>query len=234
MPDNTLYESCQSAESNSDPFWISYADLMTALSLLFLVVMSIAIVKITAQDIEDAKARREQIQVFLKTIENRAAEKKLDIDVDAMNHTIGFGSKSQFAHDSYELTADTVNQLQPFVGLLLKTIREFEDKSWLKRIHIEGFTDETGTYLYNIGLSLRRAQAVLCAMFEQNLVGDDVSLLQQLLIIDGASTTAIKLTPEESRRVEIRLEFRKLNDSTAPNRAINIALGKCSTKYQQK
>ena len=44
------------------PFWISFADLMTALMVLFLVVMSVALLSVTktVSEIERIKAQRER------------------------------------------------------------------------------------------------------------------------------------------------------------------------------
>ena len=35
---------------------------------------------------------------------------------------------------------------------------------WLKQIVVEGFASPEGDYLYNLNLSLRRSQRVLCAL----------------------------------------------------------------------
>jgi outer membrane protein OmpA-like peptidoglycan-associated protein len=62
------------------PFWISYADLMTALMVLFLVAMSVAMMTVTynAEDVERQKRELEQRNVQLKDeqekLQNREAE----------------------------------------------------------------------------------------------------------------------------------------------------------------
>jgi hypothetical protein len=37
-------------------------------------------------------------------------------------------------------------------------------RRWLKRVVVEGFTDNTGSYLYNLNLSLDRSQRVMCVL----------------------------------------------------------------------
>ena len=45
-------------------------------------------------------------------------------------------------------------------------------KKWLKQIVVEGFTDQQGTYLFNLNLSLQRSQRVLCALLAEPLPGE--------------------------------------------------------------
>jgi len=205
------------AETSESPFWISYADLMTALVMLFLVVMSISMVTIAVQAME----AREQAE---------AEKEGLDLTVNRATHTISFGEKARFAHDSFRLSASAEKGLQAFVPLLLDVHASEAGHRWLKRVHIEGYTDETGTYLYNVYLSLNRAQAVVCALFATDLDPERRRKLRSLLMIDGATVTSIKKTPEESRRVEVRLEFRQLGDKQEPLLVPEMSggLGQCA------
>jgi Mn2+/Fe2+ NRAMP family transporter len=52
----------RSKDEAEKPFWISYADLMTALMVLFLVVMSVALLAVTktVSQIEQEKAQRQE------------------------------------------------------------------------------------------------------------------------------------------------------------------------------
>ncbi|WP_130471966.1 OmpA/MotB family protein [Candidatus Magnetaquicoccus inordinatus] len=219
-------------EDGGNPFWISYADLMTALAMLFLVVMSIAIVAIATRPMVEKQERESAIEVILNRLEERAKEKNLGLEINRATHTISFGEKASFAFNSYQLSAAAQESLRSFVPLLLELeppVASAEERNWLKRIHIEGYTDSSGSYLYNVNLSLNRAQAVVCALFSVELPQAQQEKLRQLLIIDGASVTGIKQSAEESRRVEVRLEFRQPDDRggevTIPP---TMPLGRCA------
>ena len=220
-------------EDGGNPFWISYADLMTALAMLFLVVMSISIVAIASRPLVEKKERDTAIQAILDRLEHRAKEKNLSLEINHATHTISFGDKASFAFNSYQLSMAAQESLRGFVPLLLELEPESleKEKNWLKRIHIEGYTDATGSYLYNVNLSLNRAQAVVCALFSAELPDNQQDKLRQLLIIDGASVTGIKQSAEESRRVEVRLEFRQADDlgidSLPP---VNMPIGRCAIR----
>lgn len=236
-------------ETGSDPFWISYADLMTALVMLFLVVMSISMIAVAARSAEEKRLlqvekrllemekkeresvkriREEEIAALLVQLEEKAKEGGLDIAINRANQTISFGEKARFAHNSTYLSEGAREQLRQLVPLLLEVRNSDTGKRWMKRVHIEGYTDETGTYLYNVNLSLRRAQAVICALLAGNLDEDRVRQFRELIIIDGATVTGIKASREESRRVEVRLEFRELGDDEKMLPVPVMEVGKCA------
>ncbi|MGN7613158.1 OmpA family protein [Magnetococcales bacterium HHB-1] len=217
-------------ETTESPFWISFADLMTALVMLFLVVMSISMVAVSSRSLVEKKAQETDIESILVGLDQAAKKRDLEIHINQTNHTISFGEKVRFAHNSYQLSKEAIKKLQDFVPLLLKVKASHEGQRWLKRVHIEGYTDETGTYLYNVHLSLNRAQAVVCALIATPLTQTQRNALRQMLIIDGASTTSIKSSPSESRRVEVRLEFRHLGEAIKPTYQprVNMPLGRCA------
>lgn len=216
-------------EDGGNIFWISYADLMTALAMLFLVVMSISMVAIASRPMVEKKERENAIQAILSRLELRAKKKNLELEINRSTYTIHFGDKAIFALNSFQLSDAAQKALQAFVPLLLELEPREKGKNWLKRIHIEGYTDATGTYLYNVSLSLNRAQAVVCALFSAELPSSQLSTLRQLLIIDGASVTGIKESAEGSRRVEVRLEFRQKDDLGHENPPpVDMPIGRCA------
>ncbi|MBF0262711.1 MAG: OmpA family protein, partial [Magnetococcales bacterium] len=162
-----------------------------------------------------------------------AEESGLDLRVNHEDHSINFGDKARFAFNSYQLTAEAVETLRAFVPVLLEARAGAEGERWMERVHIEGYTDAAGSYLYNVDLSLKRAQSVLCALLSVDLPPEKLRRLQELLIIDGASVTAIKSSPEESRRVEMRLEFRRVGDATSIKRPPDLPMGRCALAVEE-
>ncbi|MBF0627304.1 MAG: OmpA family protein [Magnetococcales bacterium] len=220
-------------EGPGNPFWISYADLMTALVMLFLVVMSISMVAIASRPMVEKKQRAGDIRMILTQLDLMAEDAGLDLRVNQENHSIHFGDKARFAFNSYQLTPEAVEILRAFVPVLLEVRAGQEGGRWMERVHIEGYTDAAGSYLYNVDLSLKRAQSVLCALLSVDLPPEKLRRLQELLIIDGASVTAIKSSPEESRRVEMRLEFRRVGDESRLATPPDLPMGRCAIPMEE-
>src|SRR6516225_5939437 len=85
-----------SKEEAEKPFWISFSDLMSALMVLFLVVMSVALLAVTKRvnEAEVAKAQREkEIAELLQRVEDAAQEFE-GIQVEGRN--IHFGDRARF------------------------------------------------------------------------------------------------------------------------------------------
>lgn len=218
------------------PFWISFADLMTALMVLFLVVMGVALLAVTKNVSEREKAEeqhRKDIELIIKRFAE-AAKRYDGIKVDKDRHVIDFGDRARFAFGRSNLAMDQENVLRQFVPEILTLADADLGKRVLKRVVVEGYTDKTGSYLSNLNLSLQRSQRVLCAMFA---VGG-ASLLSEaqkeevrsLFLVGGYSFNAAKDTDEESRRVEMRLEFLGIGEHRpqAPGDARNF--GECALR----
>jgi outer membrane protein OmpA-like peptidoglycan-associated protein len=199
------------------PFWISFADLMSALMVLFLVVMSAALLSVTktiTKREQQEKQRAEDIEQIVERFKE-AASRFPGISVTGVGdrRVIDFGERAQFPFNSSSLSGEQQKLLREFVPEILVRANDELGKRILKRIVVEGFTDKTGKYLFNLNLSLQRSQRVLCAMFgkplatERPLTVDEKNQIRALFLVGGYSFNAAKDTDEESRRVEMRLEF---------------------------
>lgn len=222
------------------PFWISFADLMTALMVMFLLVMSVALLAVTKTVSEEqrlAGARREAIEKLLNQIE--AASQHDDqfqgIHVNRDRQTIDFGDRARFDTASHQLSKDQAQLLRVFIPQVLAIANSDLGKDWLKRIVVEGFADKRGSYLLNLNLSLQRSQRVLCVLLakpepgETELSPEQREAIRQLFLVGGYSSNSQKDTLEESRRIELRLEFRGIKES--PRQAVapqEASIGLCA------
>jgi outer membrane protein OmpA-like peptidoglycan-associated protein len=211
-------------DEGEKPFWISFADLMSALMVLFLVVMSVALSSVTAQESSEGQ-RNKDIQTILNGLEEEAKNFP-GIVVDETRQVISYGTRAQFELNSSTLTSEQQALLRAFVPAILRQANSDLGKRVLKRIVVEGYTDKTGSYLSNLNLSLQRSQRVLCSMFAKPLAGemaltqDQLEDIRALFLVGGYSFNAAKDTDALSRRVEMRLEFFGIGetrtDSNAP------------------
>ena len=218
------------------PFWISYADMMTSLMVLFLVVMSVTLLAVTKKMDEkelQKKNRLEEIQLLLDKVQS-AANEFPGMHVDMERHSIDFGPKANFEFQEYSVTEETASRLRRFVHRLLEIVRRPLGKRWLKRVIIEGYTDIKGSYLYNLNLSMNRSHKVLCELLDQPknmadlLSVEEREQVRSLFFVGGYSFNSAKLTDEESRRIEFRLEFLEIDEEQKRSIAYEKeSLGKC-------
>jgi outer membrane protein OmpA-like peptidoglycan-associated protein len=210
-----------SKDEAEKPFWISFADLMTALMVLFMLVMSVALLAVVTKPPpgDDPEARRrDEISALLTKLEN-VAKNYPGVTVDRKRNVIDFGDRARFDIGSHQLSQKQSDLLRKFVPEVLSIAREPEGERWLKRIVVEGFTDKTGDYLYNLNLSLQRSQRVLCVLLAETKDGESGLDLRQkgqvrdLFLVGGYSFNSSKDSNEESRRIELRLEFLGLGES---------------------
>ncbi len=217
------------------PFWISYADLMTALMVLFLVVMAVALLAVTRTvselEIREAKYKADIDRCMALAVE--ASKRHQGVRVDLRRNVIDFGDRARFSFNSSVLSTDQEGVLRRFVPELLQMAETASCKRVLKRIVVEGYTDKTGNYLTNLNLSLMRSQRVLCAMFKTS--GSDLltdlqkEAVRDVFLVGGFAFNSSKETPEESRRVEMRIEFLGIDEKRveAPKGA-STGFGACA------
>lgn len=199
------------------PFWISYADLMTALMVLFLVVMSVALLAVTKTVTEREREEVEHQQDIEKLLDRFEAVAKQNqfqgITIDRNRKVVDFGTRAQFPFARSTLTIEQEKLLRAFVPAILQQANDELGQRVLKQIVVDGFTDKTGSYLSNLNLSLQRSQRVLCALFahpqadEEPMAPGDLEQVRSLFLVGGYSFNAAKDTDEQSRRVEMRLQF---------------------------
>ncbi len=218
------------------PFWISFSDLMTALMVLFLVAMAVALMAVTqglAKIKKEGQARDETISSCM--VDMGALAKRDEFKgVLLRGYSIEFGTLAEFRNNDHRLDAAQEHFVRAFVPKVLDVARQDSCKKWLKRVVVEGFASQEGSYLYNLNLSFLRSQRVLCAVLNSHadnaLSLADRKQVRTLFLTGGSSFNTVSKSPAEMRRVELKLEFRDLgapqelareikwdDDTTCPN-----------------
>jgi len=214
-------------DEGEKPFWISFADLMTALMVLFLLVMSVALLAATRTTSEREKRegeRQAQIARLLDRVE-QAARRTPGVRVDRGRDVIDFGDRARFDVASHTLRPEQERLLRAFVPEVLAIARDEDGRRWLKRVVVEGYTDHNGSYLYNLNLSLQRSQRVLCALMarpgadERAMSRQELEDIRRLFLVGGFSSNSAKLSLDASRRIELRLEFLGIDEPVSANAA---------------
>jgi len=223
------------AEGES-PFWISFADLMTALMTLFLVVMAVTLVTVmegrTQEEVKKIQRERD-ISELMSQIEEGSREFKA-VKVNKSTYRIDLGDKVNFESGRADIDAAKAKFLRSYVPLLLKAQSTKIGQQWIRRIVIEGFTDQDGTYLYNLALSLNRSRSVVCVLFapvpsdEIPLTSSQKAQISDLFLVGGYSFNSVRLNKADSRRVEFKVDFWQI-DEKSPDavKRQRIEFGQC-------
>ena len=218
------------------PFWISFSDLMTALMMLFLVVMAVTLIAVT-KNITVEEQRKIQRESDIKELMSRINEKSRifqDVRVDESTDRLNLGDKVLFDSGRAEIRPDDARFLREYVPLLLDAQNSDIGRQWIRRIVVEGFTDQDGTYLYNLGLSLDRSRQVVCVLFaptvsaEIPLADAQKRQIRDLFLVGGYSFNSMKTSKKESRRVEFKIDFWALDEEKPADSPISDKeLGRC-------
>jgi outer membrane protein OmpA-like peptidoglycan-associated protein len=220
-----------SKHEGESPFWISFSDLMSALMTLFLVVMAVTLIAVTKNvtALEEKKIQREK-DIRTLMIQIRKESELMKVNVDESTYRIDMDDRVRFDSGASTIKSGDAKFLRSYIPVLLRSVSSLEGERWVRRVVVEGFTDQDGTYLYNLGLSLNRSRSVVCVLFEKPIL-DEVALsdvqkkqIRDLFLVGGYSFNSIRKEKSESRRVELKLEFWGI-DEKKPD-AISAAEGK--------
>lgn len=229
----------EAQDEGEKPFWISFADLMTASMTLFLVVMAITIVSLTKkfeqQTAAEAK-RREAITKCSKHLEVSANEKfPGKVRVEKIGNGEGIrldlGSIVRFADARFDISPDSGRFLREYIPDVLNVIEKKECAAYFRRVMIEGYTSSTGSYLTNLRLSLDRSHEVLCALSSpepgETPIDQKVQdKIKRHFLVGGFSFNSLKGSAEESRRVELKIEFWQPSEAGKREEESRIDLGR--------
>lgn len=211
----------RSRDEAEKPFWISFADLMTAMMILFLVVMVASLSSLTKRIHDDQTLRDEhekKIKSLCESLKNRAATINGSIEVDCAQKKIKFGKVGNFASNEFALKDDGKRAIQDIVPIILKVANSEEGRVLLKQVVVEGFTDTNGSYLHNLHLSLQRSEWVMCTLLDsrnpmqKSLTDAEREQIRLLFLAGGVSFNNAKMANgqvmmDDSRRVEFRMQF---------------------------
>ncbi|MHB1286563.1 MAG: flagellar motor protein MotB [Leptospirales bacterium] len=101
------------------PFWISFADIMTALMILFLFIMSVALMAVTKTISQEQKLKVERlndISVFLNNIAAISSHYP-EVSLDRVNEVLYTGT--HFSTNSSDIPEAESDNLRQFVASIL-------------------------------------------------------------------------------------------------------------------
>ena len=209
------------------PFWISYADLMTAMMTLCLVAMAVTILAMSQELRRELSAEDTRAQEILDICNeiSQGIRDRPGIHVNCKDNRIDFGAAGRFGYQEYRARDEVAADLAALVPVILQAYNSKDGRLWFKQVVIEGYTDTRGPYLYNLYLSLKRSYWIMCLLAdpkrntELGLSEEQVQQVRELFLAGGVSFNDAKASDDASRRVELRLQFFTRKEREEPEQA---------------
>ncbi|MGN0031998.1 MAG: flagellar motor protein MotB [Candidatus Gastranaerophilaceae bacterium] len=214
-------------EDNGNIFWVTMADLLLGLAIIFITLFVLAMTGFTQENIQQQKV---QMEVSEK-ISNELKKENIDVDIDKMTGDLKISDVELFELSSWELSPKGKKLLDKLAPIYINSI--FADKELAEQIqyiYIQGHTDsqmfagvtsKDEQFLKNMDLSLKRANAVAEYIFKTNYNKAYADQFRKIVVVEGKSYNEPVLNEkgiedyDKSRRVELKLKVKDWNVSTA-------------------
>ena len=207
-------------------YWMSYADLMSAMLMVFALLLTIVILDYREDMIESQKLmdeKQKQIDAvtnvkndIIAALTDEFKDSNVKIEVDSQTGAIRFPGNILYDYDSYELSGSGKKFLKEFVPKYFGIILQERFKSEISSIIVEGHTDKEGTYLTNLALSQNRAFSVVEEIYATGFPNFPEKELSKEYITSNGRSFTVPLTnsdgtfnAEKSRRVEFLFRLKE-------------------------
>lgn len=209
----------KSLSNKENIFSLSISDLMSALLLIFILILVGTLLKLAEQhekNKEDLQLISDQQRAKRSIIAQLKGEMdQFDIEVDPKTGVIRIKEAILFDYGKSELKENGKKFLQDFIPKYAKILfAKNEIRKQIGQVIIEGHTDNKGSYNYNLWLSLKRAFSVASYIYSKSFIDFNFGdVLRKKLSVVGKSFVnpiASNITKEgrrSNRRVEFKFSF---------------------------
>lgn len=212
--------------SEENIFWVTMADLLLGLAIIFITLFVLAMTGFSQQNIQQQKVQMEVSQ----KINSELQKANIQADIDKMSGDLKISDVELFELNSYVLSDNGKKLLDKLAPIYINSI--FADKELAEQIQyivVQGHTDsqmfagvtsKDEQFLRNMDLSLKRANAVTEYMFKTHYDKAYADKLRKIVVVEGKSYNEPVLVNgkedyDKSRRVELKLKVKDWNVSTA-------------------
>lgn len=212
--------------SEENIFWVTMADLLLGLAIIFITLFVLAMTGFSQQTIQQQKV---QMEVSEK-IGQELQKADIKVDMDKMTGDLKISDVELFELSDWKLSPKGKKLLDKLAPIYINSI--FADKELSNEIQyiiIQGHTDsqtfagvksKDEQFLKNMDLSLKRANAVAEYIFKTNYDKKYSDQFRKLVVVEGKSYNEPVIVNgkedfDKSRRVELKLKVKDWNVSTA-------------------
>lgn len=215
-------------------YWLSYSDMMAALLLIFVLIISFTMMQSQIQYEEKEQQLQEKQELIEKQQEEldkligirkeliEALKEEFDgsdlsVAVDPKTGSITLDSSILFDSGKYNLKPTGENFLKKFIPKYINVLTDKQFNDYISEILIEGHTDSQGDFLYNLKLSQERAYSVAELCLDENkgvLSAKKIKKMRKVVTANGRSYSdpvlnkSGKENAEKSRRVEFSFRLK--------------------------
>lgn len=153
----------------------------------------------------------------IEALKQEFAANNISVVIDETNGSMVMDSSVLFEYDETELSAEGENVLGSVLPIYCSVLMQEAYFPYLAEIIIDGYTDSSGGYEYNLELSQRRSLAVaqyLLNISQNFLDADQQTDLREHLTVNGHSSSNLVLdengmeNADASRRVEVKFRLK--------------------------
>lgn len=205
--------------SEENIFWVTMADLLLGLAIIFITLFVLAMTGFSQQNIQQQKVKMEVTEKIVEELKKQ----DIDVDIDKMTGNLKISDVELFELNSYVLSQNGKNLLDKLAPIYINSI--FADKKLADQIQyviIQGHTDsqmfaginsKDEQFLRNMELSTKRANAVTEYIFKTNYNKSFAEDFKKLVVVEGRSYNDPILVNgkedfDKSRRVELKLQVK--------------------------
>lgn len=217
-------------------YWLSYSDMMAALLLIFILIISFTILQsqtryeekenelLAQQELvekqqEQLEKQQEQLdeligirKELIEALKEEFDGTDLSVTVDSKTGSIALDSSILFDSGQYNLKSTGEELLKKFLPKYINVLTSREFNDYISEIIIEGHTDTQGDYLYNLELSQKRALSVssFCLDTNKNVLSQKkITKLRKIITANGKSFSNPVLddSGKEDQNASRRVEF---------------------------
>lgn len=220
-----------------DHYWISMSDMMTGLMIIFLFISVAYMIQLQQEQKEKNQIINEYINIKNELLNELKKEFESDFSKEIWDATIDSDLSIKFNNEyvlfdynKSELKEEFKKILDNFFPRYFNILLKDRYKSKILEVRIEGHTDSSGDYIYNLMLSNNRAAKVLEYFFISpnsifnKLNKDDQNLVKFWLtatgfsygrVLDKNGLFVLETKGKEDAVRSRRVEFRVLTKSEA-------------------
>lgn len=153
----------------------------------------------------------------IEALRQEFADNSINVQIDATNGSMVMDSSVLFDYDGTELSPEGEQVLSEVLPVYCNVLMQEEYFPYLAEIIVDGYTDSSGDYQYNLQLSQQRSLAVaeyLLSISANFLNEEDQQKLRDKLTVNGHSSSNLILDAEgnedadASRRVEVKFRVK--------------------------
>lgn len=229
-------------------YWLSYSDMMAALLLIFVLIISFTMLQskrqyeekerellaqqnVIGEQQEQLDKQKDQMQeqqeqldkiigiksALITALRDEFDGSELKVSVDSQTGAITFDASVLFDKGKYEIKEEGKNFLDLFLPRYFSVLLKNDFHQYVSEIIIEGHTDTTADYLYNLELSQQRALAVAKYCLDEkssSIPKEQIDQLQKIMTANGRSFSNPiykedgSVDMDASRRVEFKFRLK--------------------------